>query len=78
MKAGEKLEGANGVAAIVVKPPADGDVEIRDGGEVTLGKRYTCESCNAEVLITKGGAGELVCHGATMGIAQPKTLPSSD
>ena len=78
MKAGEKLEHASGVAVIIVKPPADGDVAIRDGGEITLGKRYTCESCNAEALVTKGGAGELVCHDAVMTIAQPKTLPSSD
>jgi hypothetical protein len=78
MKAGEKLEDASGAAAIVVKPPADGDVTFQSSGEVVLGKRYTCETCGAELLITKGGGAELVCHGTPMVIAQPKTLPSSD
>jgi hypothetical protein len=78
MKAGEKLEDGSGAAAIVVKPPADGDVAFQAGGPVVLGKRYTCEQCGSELLITKGGDAELVCHSATMVIAQPKTLPSSD
>ena len=27
-----------------------------------LGKRYVCETCEAQVLITKGGEGTLSCH----------------
>jgi hypothetical protein len=78
-KAGTKLQDATtGVEAIVVKPPSDPGLEIRAGEGVALGKRYTCATCNAEVLVTKAGNGELACHGATMAIAQPKTLPSSD
>ena len=77
-KAGTKLQSDVGAEAIVVKPPADGAPEWRSGGPVALGKRYTCETCNAELLITKPGDVELVCHGAAMVIAQPKTLPSSD
>jgi hypothetical protein len=76
-KAGTKLQSDAGAEAIVVKPPSE-PVEFRAGGPVLLGKRYTCETCGAELLITKAGDAELVCHGTVMGIAQPKALPSSD
>ncbi|MBV8985634.1 MAG: desulfoferrodoxin [Acidimicrobiia bacterium] len=78
MKAGEKLEDASGAAVIVVKPPADGEVGFQPGGSVVVGKRYTCSSCEAMVLVTKPGTAEVVCHGETMALAQPKPLPSSD
>ncbi len=78
MKPGEKLEDASGASGIVVKPSAAGDVAFRGGGSVLLGKRYTCASCDAEILVTKGGDAELVCHGDAMAVNQPKTLPSSD
>ena len=76
-KAGTKLQAEAGAEAIVVKPPSEA-IEFRAGGPVVLGKRYTCETCSAELLITKAGDAELVCHGAAMVVAQPKTLPSSD
>jgi desulfoferrodoxin len=78
VKAGDKLGDESGAAAIVVKPPGDGEVAFRAGDAVALGKRYRCADCNAEVLITKPGAAHLVCHGSAMNMAQPKTLPSSD
>ena len=43
-----------------------------------MGKRYTCGVCEATVLVTKAGAGEMSCHGQPMEIAQAKPLPSSD
>lgn len=43
-----------------------------------LGKRYTCEVCNSEVLITKAGQGDLECCGKPMQLQQPRPLPSSD
>ena len=43
-----------------------------------LGKRYVCTECDATVLVTKPGDGELTCHGQPMGQAQAKPLPSSD
>jgi len=43
-----------------------------------LGKRYTCEECGAQLLVTKPGDGELVCHDQAMVIATAKPLPSSD
>jgi hypothetical protein len=78
VKAGTKLQADSGAEAIVVKPPTDSGVSLELGGPVVLGKRYTCETCGAEVLITKGGDSELRCHETVMVIAQPKTLPSSD
>jgi hypothetical protein len=43
-----------------------------------LGKRYTCAECEATVLVTKAGDGELACHGKAMEVLQAKPLPSSD
>jgi len=43
-----------------------------------LGKRYQCGECEATVLVTKAGDGELACHGQPMEVAQAKPLPSSD
>jgi desulfoferrodoxin-like iron-binding protein len=34
----------------------------------TQGKRYQCSSCSAEVLVTRGGDGNLVCCGQPMQI----------
>ncbi len=44
----------------------------------SLGKRYTCAECGAQVLVTKAGDGTLECHDAPMEVMQPKPLPSSD
>lgn len=30
------------------------------------GKRYACATCGVEVIITKGGDGEVRCHDAPM------------
>ena len=43
-----------------------------------LGKRYVCAECEATVLVTTAGDGEVTCHGVAMEIAQAKPLPSSD
>lgn len=45
---------------------------------VLLGKRYTCATCGAEILVLKAGDGAPECHGTPMDIAQAKQLPSSD
>lgn len=79
LKTGAKLRHEDtGVEAIVVKAPSEAGLEIRSGEGVAVGKRYRCAECQAEVIITKAGSGELVCHGATMAVAQPKALPASD
>lgn len=80
-KPGTKLtDDRSGVETIVVKPPSEAGLAIGPsaGGPVLLGKRYRCDACGAEVLITKGGDGAIWCHGAAMVMAQPKPLPSSD
>jgi hypothetical protein len=43
-----------------------------------LGKRYQCAVCDATVLVTKAGDGDMTCHGQAMEVAQAKPLPSSD
>lgn len=43
-----------------------------------LGKRYTCATCGATVLVTNGGDGGVHCHDKPMERHQPKPLPSSD
>ncbi|MBI4310967.1 MAG: desulfoferrodoxin [Chloroflexi bacterium] len=30
------------------------------------GKRYTCPTCGAEFIVTKGGDGTLKCHGQAL------------
>ena len=40
-----------------------------------MGKRYTCAECEATVLVTKAGDGELSCHGVAMEIAQAEAAP---
>ena len=43
-----------------------------------MGKRYTCAECEATVLVTKAGDGELTCHGQVMEMPAAAPLPSSD
>ena len=78
-KVGTKISDATtGIEAVVVRPPSEPTLEIWSGGSVALGKRYACQTCDAEVLVTKAGPGVIACHASAMGIAQPKALPSSD
>ncbi len=43
-----------------------------------LGKRYRCEVCNTEILITKAGDGGVTCDGKPMVVQEPRPIPSSD
>ena len=43
-----------------------------------LGKRYQCSACEATVLVTNPGNGEITCHDRVMGVVQAKPPPSSD
>ncbi|HEY3723319.1 MAG TPA: hypothetical protein VGN59_08150 [Acidimicrobiia bacterium] len=43
-----------------------------------LGKRYTCDECDAQLMVVKAGDGTLTCHGQPMGEVAAKQLPSSD
>lgn len=33
-----------------------------------VGKRYVCGKCGSEFMVTRGGDGQLVCHGQPMEI----------
>lgn len=44
-----------------------------------VGKRFTCEQCGTQILVTKPSEqGELNCCGAAMTQQEPKQLASSD
>ncbi|TAK36071.1 MAG: hypothetical protein EPO21_03700 [Chloroflexota bacterium] len=43
-----------------------------------LGKRMTCADCGAQVLITKGGQGQVECCNQPMQLVEAKPLPSAD
>ena len=43
-----------------------------------VGKRFKCETCGSEVLVTKAGDGELHCCGTTMELVKPKQTASAD
>jgi hypothetical protein len=49
-----------------------------EAGTNLVGKRYKCETCGAELMCVKAGAGRFHCHGAPMGLQSAKPLPSSD
>lgn len=43
-----------------------------------LGKRYKCEQCGSEVLCTKKGDGEFICHNNPMIMLEPKPIGGAD
>jgi Desulfoferrodoxin, N-terminal domain len=64
--------------------PAARRQEARDGPPKEtdmpnqLGKRYVCQHCATQLLVTKPGEGMLECHGEPMTVEAPKPLPASD
>lgn len=55
-----------------------GYVVISGDDEMLLGKRYTNQEGDLEILVTKGGSGILTADGAALVVKSPKPLPSSD
>lgn len=43
-----------------------------------VGKRYWCDACGTEVLVTRAGNGEPYCCDRAMVLGKPKDLPSAD
>lgn len=65
----EEFKPGAAAAAPAAKPSGDNVLE--------LGKRYKCEECGAEAIVTKVGQGPLGCHGE-MQKQEPKKMASSD
>ena len=60
-------------------PPQTGGAPSPDAaGGTQLGKRYTNEAGDLELLCTKPGQGSLTCDGKPLAIKGAKPLPSSD
>lgn len=58
--------------------PAGGSVDPDHKGGTQMGKRYTNEAGDLEVLCTKPGEGSLAVGGTALEIKGAKPLPSSD
>lgn len=43
-----------------------------------VGKRYTCATCETQIICVKKGDGQFTCHGVVMELVTAKPLPSSD
>ena len=43
-----------------------------------VGKRYQCQSCGTELLVTKPSGGELSCCSTPMEMLKPKQTASAD
>jgi hypothetical protein len=57
---------------------AGGTVEAGLDAEIPVGKRYSDETGEIELLITKGGVGTLSFNAVVLEIKAAKPLPSSD
>lgn len=42
-----------------------------------VGKRYTCQVCGSEFIVTKGGDGCLQCHGRPMQVKDSQAATSA-
>lgn len=58
--------------------PAGGAIDPDHKGGTQMGKRYTNEAGDIEVLCTKPGEGSLALDGTALEIKGAKPLPSSD
>lgn len=59
--------------------PQEGlSVEGGQDGGTQLGKRYTNEAADVELLVTKPGTGSLSLNGETLDLKSAKPLPASD
>ena len=63
------LDATSGVQIVVVRSSDEAAVEFWPSGQVQLGKRYRCSTCDAEFLVTRAGPTALACHGLQMEVA---------
>ena len=66
------------VVALAEDAPAGGEVDPGHKQGTQMGKRYTNEAGEIEVLCTKPGEGGLAVDGTLLEIKGAKPLPSSD
>jgi hypothetical protein len=66
------------VAGIAQDLPGPATVEVTDGEQIQLGKRYTDGANRLELLCTKPGPGPLAVGGERLTVKAAKPLPSSD
>lgn len=66
-----------GVEMLPTAPPADAPAAA-DGPAIELGKRYTDDATDIEVLCTKAGVGPLVYAEHELTLKSAKALPASD
>jgi len=62
----------------MTEEPSGGDIDADFAEGTLLGKRYTNEAGDLELLCTKPGDGSLAAAGAALGLKEAKPLPSSD
>ena len=43
-----------------------------------MGKRFICDKCGSQVLVTKAGDGAVGCCDQEMTPVEPRPMPSSD
>jgi hypothetical protein len=76
--AGEATELLCGGEPMVPAAPAVPPAETAVGDRVELGKRYTDEAGQLELVCTVAGSGPLSLEGAVLTIKAARSLPASD
>lgn len=77
---GEDVEVTCGGVPMISKDDTSGALDIIPGheGEIRLGKRYSDETLQIEVLCTTPGDGALEVDGRILDLKNAKALPASD
>ena len=70
--------GGAAVVDLAGDAPAGGEIDPDHKTGTQMGKRYTNEAGDIEILCTKPGEGSLACDGTALEIKGAKPLPSSD
>lgn len=83
VQAGARLKFEDHGLEVVVTRGGDGTITAEsradDAPAPQIGKRFSCGTCGAQVLVTKPSqTGALVCDGTPMALEQPKATKSSD
>ncbi len=70
--------GGTPVIELAGDPPADASIDADHQQGTLMGKRYTNETGDLEILCTKPGEGGLAVDGTALVVKGAKPLPSSD